>query len=168
MTWLITMKPNLLKITSVILLYFLLGCQHLKPPRPASLSLKSVDNQAEVSFEPTSHIVAAEGRTLWYSAFSVADAQEAERVLNRRKYLFLQLFKDDHDPYTKTVTRREQCLSKVESSEIDFNSGAPPAWSACGKNKVPMPLKRKWIHCGSYLWEVTFDPMISGSGPQCN
>jgi hypothetical protein len=93
------------------------------------------------------------------TSFQGVDAQDMQRLIERRKKNFVDIFVDDQDPYTGRKYLRSRCLKKVSAQAVEFESGAGNLWSDCALSQnlkaEPAPALRLWKICGRTLWEVT-------------
>lgn len=135
----------------------LFGCQTVGPPNQPGLVLVNLRTGLEEKLIPNANMTHLSAESLWHSAFHADGTLAGNRVADRRRGFFLELFKDDIEPYTRKMNPRSKCLIMQTPNQVEFLSGSPPAWSDCIYSKIKRPFVRKWLPCGGFIWEITYE-----------
>jgi hypothetical protein len=157
----------MMKLFVWLLLVFTLCSCSSKPalaPRPSNLIVDGVAHPVELS----AALNKIDGEEIWYSSFSAVPPTQAKDLILRRKTLFLSLFVDDTDPYTRITNAKSKCLKREEETKVHFSSGAPPEWNSCSSAKKEKIMIRQWIECGSTVWEFTHSQQSDSLEMDCN
>lgn len=98
-------------------------------------------------------------KTLMAQSFSQISVGNQVNFIKDRKNYFLNLFKDDIDPYTGFNDKKSKCLVSQSENIVEFFAGKIDLLSHClAKDKLNLVSNnavRIWKICHNTVWELT-------------
>ena len=111
------------------------------------------------NFDSKSHSLISEKSLILAQSFMQVGSEYHDKFILDRKNIFLNLFKDDIDPYTGFNDFKSKCLINQNEQSVYFYSGSKSFLANClfepNNIKEDQISIRLWKKCHNTIWELT-------------